>query len=239
MSLIVVTGTGTDVGKTVATAALAGCLASTGQTVAVVKPAQTGVGELAPGDLAEVTRLTGVGTTYEYARYPDPLSPHHAAALSHRPLLQQADVADRIYKLADEYDHVIVEGAGGLLVPIGDGWTIFDLALDFDEPEIVLVVNAGLGTLNHTALSRAHLEDGGLTPHIVIGSWPRNPGLSERCNVVDLSRMSEGGQLAGVLPAGLPAATDFTAAARAAIGPRFAGTFDAAAFRAAVRPEGF
>lgn len=230
MSLVVVTGTGTDVGKTVATAAIAGCLASTGESVAVIKPAQTGVTERAPGDLAEVTRLTGIKDTYEFARYPDPLSPHHAAALSHRPLLQQADVADRVAGITDRYDHVIIEGAGGLLVPMGDGWNLFDLGVELDDADWVLVVNAGLGTLNHTALSYEYLHTAAITPHVVIGSWPRSPGLSERCNLPDLSRMGEGGQLAGVLPHGLPDVPDFTAAARAAISPRFAGTFDSPAF---------
>ena len=77
--MLVVTGTGTGVGKTVVTAAVAALAAARGSRVAVVKPAQTGVGGDEPGDLAEVRRLAGVTDLHELARYPDPLSPAAAA----------------------------------------------------------------------------------------------------------------------------------------------------------------
>ena len=127
MSVLIVTGTGTDVGKTVATAALAACAKG---RVAVVKPAQTGVADGAPGDLAEVRRLSKVQDVHEFVRYPDPLSPHHAARLSGRPELRLADAVQRIVDLDALHDLVIVEGAGGLLVPFAndDRWTLVDLA---------------------------------------------------------------------------------------------------------------
>ena len=89
MTVLIVTGTGTDVGKTVATAAIAACAKG---SVAVVKPAQTGVAPGEPGDLAEVTQLSKVSDTFEFARYPDPLSPHHAAQVSGLPELAFADL---------------------------------------------------------------------------------------------------------------------------------------------------
>ncbi len=79
MSVLVISGTSTDVGKTVVTAALAAALRAAGQSVAVCKPAQTGVTVDEPGDLAEVTRLSGVTATVELARYPEPLAPDTAA----------------------------------------------------------------------------------------------------------------------------------------------------------------
>jgi dethiobiotin synthetase len=79
VSVLVVTGTGTGVGKTVVTAAVAALAAARGSRVAVVKPAQTGVDADEPGDLAEVRRLAGVTDLHELARYPDPLSPAAAA----------------------------------------------------------------------------------------------------------------------------------------------------------------
>jgi dethiobiotin synthetase len=237
MSVLVVTGTGTGVGKTITTAALASCAASTREygRVAVVKPAQTGVAPDEPGDLAEVVRLSGVDRVYEFARYPDPLSPHHAAAVAGRPALDRGDVATKIAAVNGHADVVVVEGAGGLLVPFAaDGWTLLDLAADLAAP-VLVVVGAGLGTLNHTALTlrvlaAADVELAG----VVIGSWPDEPGLAQRCNVPDLAAMAPHGRLDGVLPAGMATMRDFPERARAALSPQFGGTFDYPAFRAAV-----
>jgi dethiobiotin synthetase len=233
MSILIVSGTGTDVGKTVATAALAAC--ATGR-VAVVKPAQTGVAPGAPGDLAEVSRLAGVRDVHEFARYPDPLSPHHAAQVSGRPALEFAAAVRRIADLDALHDLVVVEGAGGLLVPFTDTdrWTVCDLAATLRAP-VLVVTAAGLGTLNATALTVGRLaEDGVELAGIVIGSWPDEPDLATRCTVADLSAMAADGRLAGVLPAGMATMRDFRQRARTALAPRFGGTFDAVAFAAAV-----
>lgn len=232
MSVLIVTGTSTDVGKTVATAALATCAEG---SVAVVKPAQTGVAPGAPGDLAEVTRLSGVTDVHEFARYPDPLSPHHAAAASGRPELDFADTVRRIVDLDARFDTVIVEGAGGLLVPFTstDRWTIADLAALLHAP-VLVVTAAGLGTLNHTALTVGRLAEDGLTlAGIVIGSWPAQPDPVARRNVADLAALAPDGALAGVLPAGMASMRDFRQRARAALSPRFGGTFDWPPFAAA------
>src|SRR6266545_6963991 len=116
MSVLVVTGTGTEVGKTVVTAALATLAATRGSSVAVVKPAQTGAGPDEPGDLEAVRRLSGVTDLHEYARFPDPLSPAAAARRSGLPPLDLGETAERIRALAAERRLVLVEGAGGLLV---------------------------------------------------------------------------------------------------------------------------
>lgn len=234
MSILIVTGTGTDVGKTVVTAALAACASG---TVAVVKPAQTGVGPGEPGDLAEITRLSGCREVHEFARYPDPLSPHHAAIMSGLPALDRGEAAVRIADLAVDHDVVLVEGAGGLLVPYDrDGWTICDLGLELGAG-FLLVTSAGLGTINHTALTVRALEESSTVADIVIGSWPLEPGLAERCNIIDLARMSGGSELSGALPQGVAGMTDFPKQARAALAPTFGGTFDWAAFRATMRPQ--
>lgn len=222
MSIVVVAGTGTDVGKTVVTAAIA---ALTPGSVAVVKPAQTGVAPREPGDLAEVGRLAGVTSLHEFARYPDPLSPHHAAARSGLPPLDRADAVKNIGKLAADHDLVLVEGAGGLLVPFDPaGTTLLDVAREL-AATVVVVTLPGLGTLNHTALTLRALA-GVDVAGVVVGRWPAQPGLAERCNVADLAAAG----LVGVLPDGLAAVEDFEAAARAGLAPRLGGTFDAAAF---------
>jgi dethiobiotin synthetase len=234
MSILIVTGTGTDVGKTVATAALAACMAG---SVAVVKPIQTGVIDGEPGDLAEVVRLTGITDVHEFARYPDPLSPHHAARASGMPELRLGEAARRIAELDDRFDNVIVEGAGGLLVPYDNDtyWTILDLAREVEAP-LMVVASAGLGTINHTALTVSHLGDfGAALAGILIGSWPAEPDLAMRHSIVDLRRMCPRSELAGVLPAGMPAMRDFADQARAALVPQWGGTFDWRAFRDAQR----
>jgi dethiobiotin synthetase len=231
VSVLIVSGTGTGVGKTVATAALAACASG---RVAVVKPAQTGVSPEEPGDLTEVTRLSGIVDTHEFVRYPDPLSPHHAARVSGQPELPFADAVRRITDLDALHDLVLVEGAGGLLVPYtsSDAWTLADLASSLHAP-VLVVTAAGLGTLNHTALTVGRLtEDGVALAGIVIGAWPDDPDLAMRCNVADIAMM---GPLVGVLPDGLPAMRDFRRRARAALAPQFGGTFDAAAFVAATQ----
>jgi dethiobiotin synthase len=237
MGVLIVTGTGTDVGKTIATAALAACAPG---SVAVVKPAQTGLADGAAGDLAVVTRLSGVTDTFEFARYPDPLSPHHAAYLSKRDELDFATTVQRIDDLSARYELVLVEGAGGLLVPyaspIGTGWTLVDLATSLRAPAVV-VTRAGLGTLNETALTAQRMADEGIElAGIVIGSWPAQPGLAERCNVEDLADLAPQRALAGVLPAGMATMRDFRKLARTALAPQFGGTFDWLSFWAAVRP---
>ena len=224
MTVLVVTGTGTGVGKTVVTAAIAACHAG---SVAVVKPAQTGVAAGEPGDLSEITRLSGCAEVHEFARYPDPLAPAAAARRSALAELELDDVAERIRALADHNDLVLVEGAGGLLVDYAETarWTMRELIGELGA-DVVVVTEPGLGTLNHTALTLAALRR---PAWLVIGSWPASPGLAELCNVRDLYALS-GGRLAGALPAGLAGMTDFAERSRAALGADLGGTFDVLAF---------
>ncbi|WP_072688556.1 dethiobiotin synthase [Rhodococcus marinonascens] len=202
MSIVVITGTSTDVGKTVVTAALAAAARAAGLSVAVCKPAQTGVSPGEPGDLAEVTRLSGVETVLEFARYPDPLAPDAAARRAGLPMVRCAEVVDRVRALDTEHDLVLVEGAGGLLVRLGaDGFTLVDLARALDAPAVV-VAAAGLGTLNHTELTIRALTAAGLAcAGTVIGSWPDEPGLAERCNLDDLPAVT-GVDVVGSVPTG-------------------------------------
>jgi dethiobiotin synthetase len=230
--ILVVTGTGTGVGKTVVTAAIAALANAAGRRVAVVKPAQTGV---YPGpdsdipDVETVTRLSGVRDTHELARFPDPLSPEAAARVSGLPPVDLDRAAARIAALADARDLVLVEGAGGLLVRYDKtGTTLADLAAALRAP-VLVVTAAGLGTLNHTALTleaiaARHLELAG----VVVGSWPRVPGLAARENLSDLTAVI-GGPLAGVLPEGSGdlAPSDFLAVARAGLAPCLGGRYPA------------
>jgi dethiobiotin synthase len=222
--ILVVTGTGTGVGKTVVTAAIAALARARGARVAVVKPAQTGVGPDTP-DTAVVTRLACVTDTHELARFPDPLSPEAAARVSGLPPLDMCAAAEYVTELATSSDLVLVEGAGGLLVRYDpDGATIADLASMLDAPAVV-VAAAGLGTLNHTALTREALAARKIiSAGVVIGSWPRQPGMAELANLTDLE-VAAGEPLAGVLPEGIGelGPEEFLAVAREGLGRRLGG----------------
>ncbi|MET9574616.1 dethiobiotin synthase [Streptomyces sp. DT199] len=241
MPVLVITGTGTEVGKTVVTAAVAATAVAAGRSVAVLKAAQTGVGPDEPGDAAEVARLAGPVTTTELARFPEPLAPATAARRAGRTPVHPHEVAEAAAKLATEHDLVLVEGAGGLLVRFdAAGGTLADAARLLSAP-VLVVTPAGLGTLNTTELTARELRARGLDlAGVVIGSWPAAPDLAARCNLADLPDVAEA-PLLGSVPAGSgtlsPAA--FQAAAPHWLAPRLDGSWDAEAFRNREAPEAF
>lgn len=240
MSIVVISGTGTGVGKTVVTAALASLAAARGSAVAVVKPAQTGVLAGEDGDLADVRRLAGVTDLHEFARFPDPLSPAAAARVSGLPPLDFFDTVSRIRDLADHHRLVLVEGAGGLLVRNDeDGSTVADLAHALEAP-VLVVAHPALGTLNATALTLEAMASRGLElAGVVLGSWPLEPDLAMRCNIRDLEMLAAR-PLAGAVPdgAGSLDAAEFLLAARSGLAPAFGGVFDPAQFRESWSPPG-
>ncbi|MBV2153149.1 dethiobiotin synthase [Kitasatospora sp. SUK 42] len=240
--ILFVTGTNTDVGKTVATAALASAALRGGQRVAVLKPGQTGVAPGEPGDAAEVRRLAGDLTFRELVRYPEPLAPDTAARRAGMPYLSPAEAASAVTELAAAHDLVLVEGAGGLLVRYDDeGRTLADQAravLDSGlDAEVLLVASAGLGTLNIVSLTAEALAARALPlAGVLVGSWPASPGLAERCNLADLPR-SAGAPLLGALPERAGTAEDFAALALSSLAPELGGTWDAEHFAHVHRPE--
>jgi dethiobiotin synthetase len=220
-SVVLVTGTGTEVGKTVATAALAALVRARGGSVAVVKPAQTGLPPGAPGDVDEVRRLAGPDVpVLELVRLRDALSPEAAARREGVDLPPVATHARRVRELAAANDVVLVEGAGGLLVRLdARGGTLADLgsALRYlgTSCGAVLVAAPGLGTLSTSALTAEALAARSVPLlGVVVGSWPAVPGLAETENLVDLPRVT-GAPLWGRLPdgAGRMPREDFLAAA--------------------------
>src|SRR5262249_48740209 len=129
--------------------------------------------------------------------YPDALAPLAAAEEAGAVPLAIGDVIEAVRLAAQEHDVVLVEGAGGLLVPMGEGrWTLADLALALRCP-VRVVARAGLGTINHPTLTLEALERRGIAPSVVLGSWPVDPELVHWRNLADLP-----GHLVGVLPEG-------------------------------------
>lgn len=189
---IFITGTDTGVGKTVVTAAIAHTLIRSGIRVGVMKPAQTGAGLPALKDLEFVERVTGENLSGEDCcpyTFKEPLSPYTASVLEGRGI--SVDKIKASYeRLSSVHDNVLVEGAGGLLVPIIKGYTMADLARDLGL-SLVIVTRPDLGTLNHTTLTVQYAKSRALSVlGIVIGNFPDEPGLAEKTNPEILIEMT-------------------------------------------------
>ncbi len=210
--------------------------------MAVLKPAQTGVGPQEAGDAAEAVRLAGSSVTaVELARYPEPLAPDTAARRAGLATLAPADIAEAARQLSENHDLVLVEGAGGLLVRFDEaGHTLADAARLLDAPTLI-VAPAGLGTLNSTTLTAEALRARDLTPlGVVIGSWPETPDLAARCNLADLTK-SSGLPLLGAVPEGsgtLPPDL-FRTAAPFWLAPSLSGSWSADSFLTTWAPPAF
>jgi len=223
----------------VVTAAIAASSLAQGLSVAVLKPAQTGVLAQEPGDAAETARLAGPVTAVELARYPEPLAPATAARRSGQQPVRPDEIAEAAAKLAAVHDVVLVEGAGGLLVRYDeDGSTLADTARLLGA-QALLVAAAGLGTLNQVALTAEALRSRSLRcAGVVIGSWPGAPDLAARCNLADLPEAA-GSPLLGAVPegAGGIAPESFRSAAPEWLAPQLGGAWDAEGFAARWAPE--
>jgi dethiobiotin synthetase len=199
--IVLVTGTDTEVGKTITTAAVAAAAQASGLRVAVIKPGQTGILTGAPTDIEVITRLAAPETVRTLAEYPEPMAPLAAASIAEMAPLELYEVVDAIRAEADKHDLVLVEGAGGLLVPMGvrpsgEAWTLADLATTLGVGALV-VARAGLGTLNHTALTLEALARRGVPAGVIIGAWPADPQLVHWANLSELLP-----HLVGALPEG-------------------------------------
>lgn len=217
---VVVTGTGTGVGKTVTTAAMVCAAAADGSQVSVVKPYQTGVTGNDPSDVATVTALSGCTDVHELVRLDDALAPESAARLRGVSLPSVEDLVDDVADRGAGRDLTLVEGAGGVAVRLDlAGATIASLATALrahgHRVDVVVVTTLGLGTLNHTELTVQALRTQELEPFgLALGSVPGELGLAERCNVEDLPRLT-GVPVVARIPAGAGAmgADAFRAAA--------------------------
>lgn len=152
-----VSGTDTDVGKTVATGFLARRFAERGLRVITQKLVQTGCEKMSD-DIIAHRKIMGIdllpedldSTTCAYVfKYPS--SPHLAAALEHT-RIDPAEITRRTRRLEESFDVVLLEGAGGLMVPLTDNLLTIDYAAEF-APDMFLVVSSKLGGLNHALLS--------------------------------------------------------------------------------------
>lgn len=182
-----VTGTDTGAGKTVVAAAIAAAMAARGDPVRVLKPVLTGLDEPPdaawPPDHELLARAAGCDPREVVLRgYGPAVSPHLAAELAGEPLDGAALVREIRAAAEQTARPLVVEGVGGLLVPLGDGYDVRRLASELGLP-VVIAARPGLGTINHTLLTveavrRAQLR----LLSVVFTPWPAQPSVMERSN---------------------------------------------------------
>jgi dethiobiotin synthetase len=202
---IFVTGTDTDVGKTWIAAGLTAVLRQWGLPAVYFKPIQSGCleegGRLIPTDTRMAKELAGLAEPLEQLTPITlrlPLAPAAAAEQEGVPV-DLGRIAAAFRKLAATYDFFVVEGAGGLYVPlIGTRFLVLDLVRWVRLP-LLVVARAGLGTINHTALTVMAARGAGLpVAGVVLNRYPDRPSLAEETNPRFIEEIAEGSGLGRV-----------------------------------------
>jgi dethiobiotin synthetase len=189
---VFVTGTDTEVGKSVVAASICAALAARGERVAAFKPVVTGLDE-EPGPfgrdhelLASVARSGQGADDVAPYRFGPPVSPHLAAELA-GVRIEPAELV----RTARTHELLVCEGVGGLLVPITTGYLVRDLAVDVALP-VVIAARPGLGTINHTLLTVGAARAGGLSvAAVVMTPWPAEPTRMQRSNRATVERLGD------------------------------------------------
>jgi dethiobiotin synthetase len=192
---IFVTGTGTEVGKTVVAAAIARTAAAEGRRVAVFKPAVSGLDDYAASgaepDQALLRRAAGseqADAEIAPYRYGPPLSPHLAAELAGE-TIEPSVLRQAAADAASRADLLVCEGVGGFLVPLSPDYLVRDLARDLGYP-VAVAASPGLGTINHTLLTIEAVRAAGLdVAMVVMTPWPQAPSDLERSNRDTVERL--------------------------------------------------
>jgi dethiobiotin synthetase len=191
---VFVTGTGTEVGKSVVAAAVCAALAERGERVAAFKPAVTGLDESAgswPPDHELLASAASAGQSPADVaphRYGPPLSPHFAAELAGE-TIEPAALIEAARAAGARADAVVCEGIGGLLVPITPGYVVRDFAVDLGLP-VVIAARTELGTINHTMLTVEAARAAGLrVAGIVMTPWPTEPAPIQTSNRDTIERL--------------------------------------------------
>jgi dethiobiotin synthetase len=189
-----VTGTDTEVGKTVVASVIAATFAARGERVSVFKPAVTGLDEVdALGSDHDRLRAAARSSqpAWEVApyRFGPPVSPHLAAAAAGERVDPYRLLA-AARRAAQAGDVLVAEGVGGLLVPLAADYLVRDLAADLGMP-VVIAARPGLGTINHTLMTVECARAAGLAvASVVLTPWPAVPGEMERSNREAIARLA-------------------------------------------------
>ncbi|WP_049927245.1 dethiobiotin synthase [Halopiger goleimassiliensis] len=184
---VAVVGTGTGIGKTVVTAGLTRWLRDQGIDARAIKPAQTGYPP--DDDAGFVAAVCDDPAAATCPRYLEPaLAPRVAADVADEPLSYES-VLEACRTEIEDAELPLVEGIGGLRVPLAGDEEVIDLVADL-EATAVVVTRSGLGTLNHTALSVEALERRGVEVAGIVVNGYAGETLAERTNPAELERLT-------------------------------------------------
>ncbi|HEU0023155.1 MAG TPA: dethiobiotin synthase [Thermoleophilaceae bacterium] len=202
MQGLFVTGTDTGAGKSIVAAAICAALVESGATVGAFKPVVTGLDDPPtewPPDHVLLATAAGAHQTPEQVapyRFGPGVAPHYAAQLAGEAI--EPTVLLTAARAAARERILVVEGVGGLLVPLTTGYLVRDLAVDLALP-VLVAARTGLGTINHTLLTVESARAAGLTvAGVVMTPWPARPEPIETSNIETVARLS------GVQVSGLP-----------------------------------
>ena len=195
--VIFITATDTAVGKTVTAFVVGVLLENQGLDVGVMKPVQCAGGDAR--FLKKALRLQDELRVINPFYAPEPLSPHLAFRRA-RIKFDKRRVQDELEKLRTRHDIVLVEGAGGLMVPLTNGYYNADLIADL-KAQVIIVARLGLGTINHTLLTINEIQKRGLMIMGVIfcQTKPVRKGLPENTNPQEIEKLS-GVKALGIIP---------------------------------------
>lgn len=201
---LLVTATDTGVGKSVLAAAVCAALAARGERVAAFKPAVTGLDEEPgewPPDHELLASVASAGQTPEEIaphRFGPPASPHLAAELAGCELAP-SELLDGATGAAAGADALVVEGVGGLMVPLTRDYLVRDLARDLGLA-VVIAARPGLGTINHTLLTVSAARSSAIpVAGVVITPWPSEPTRLETSNRETIERLAQT-EVSGLAP---------------------------------------
>lgn len=186
-----VCGTGTGVGKTILSAALLAAMRAAGEPVRAHKPVVTGLAERSgPQPDHELLALAAGMTPDAVAplRFDPPVSPHLAATLAGQSIDPAAMIASARMEPQRTF---VVEGVGGLLVPLAERFSVRDLAVELGLP-LLIAASPGLGTINHTLLTIEAARAVGLSVvAVVLTPWPAEPGQMEQSNLETIAQLGQ------------------------------------------------
>ena len=197
---VFVTGTGTEVGKTVVAAAIARAAAREGERVTVFKPAVSGLDEGGEPDHVLLRRAAGSAQSDDDVapyRYGPAVSPHLAAELAAEEIDPERMLAGA-RAAAEGADVLVCEGVGGFCVPLTRSWLVRDFARELGHP-VAIAAAPGLGTINHTLLTLEAVRAAGLeVSAVVLTPWAQKPAPLEEDNRATIAEL--GGVPVQVLP---------------------------------------
>jgi dethiobiotin synthetase len=190
---VFVTGTGTEVGKTVLAAAIARTHVKAGSSVGVFKPVVSGLDEGGEPDHELLRRAADSRQSDDEIapyRYGPPVSPHLAATMANEQI-DPKRLVEAAREAATAGEYFVCEGVGGFLVPLADGYLVRDFARELGLP-VAIAAAPGLGTINHTLLTIEAVRGAGLeVDAVALTPWPEAPSQMEADNLETIARLGD------------------------------------------------